>query len=208
MTNKREIAGFTLIEMVVVALLLGILSMGAYSLFLMKVDTKRETEVNLRKQRQAEALIDEIARRVRMGTFVLGPDDDRSNPASFIEVDPDNDSGFTEIPRKEIIIHGENINGNDSVMVRFRIERIPGTDIGEVVMCSGTAAVTGSGCNQRFIVGGAPVQVVYDDSWFGLWHGRVQVNIALTLRTTARNGDVFTLAVQRGAFRCRNRWID
>jgi prepilin-type N-terminal cleavage/methylation domain-containing protein len=180
-SNESSKAGFTLIEVIVVGVLMSALVLGAFPVFMMYKDTTRETKMNLKMQRQAEALVDEIARRVRHATFV------GQNDSELRDLLP-NDNVNLSIPSpvKEIIIDNRIDNTRRLTDLRFTLA-------GGVLFNDST-----------FMVGGREVLVDHNQSSFELHSNRKQVSINMVLRAKASNGQEFTLSIQRGAFRCRN----
>jgi type II secretory pathway pseudopilin PulG len=203
-SNKSSKAGFTLIEVIIVGVLMSALVLGAFPVFMMYKDTTRETKMNLKMQRQAEALVDEIARRVRAAMFVIQnaaeefmlPEGDceggvetslncefRVTEETVYDEDPDD---ITRV--KQIIIH--DVANNETSVFQFRQD------------AAGVATVLLNGT--PFMVGGREVLVDYARSNFELRGDRRQVRINMVLRAVASNGREFTLSIQRGTFRCRN----
>ncbi|MDR2577811.1 MAG: prepilin-type N-terminal cleavage/methylation domain-containing protein [Chitinispirillales bacterium] len=198
MIDKSTQRGFTLIEVVIVALLMAILALGAFALFNMYMNTTRETTAHLRMQRQAEALVDEVARRVRRAAYVF---QEGENPIGLGDADDEvTGGGFVDAELEAEAVNEIIIRDSDNVtQARFRIHDTPSAGVGVIQISEGETTNW-----TNFTVDGTPIFVNSSDSWFGLWFGRKQVRIDMTLRTVASNGEVFTLNVQRGAFRCRN----
>jgi len=199
--------GFTLVETVVVAALIGIFAMGAFTLFNMYVSAQDETSAMLRLQRQADGLTDEIGRRVRgagaeSAGFVLGGKESLSDLFRGDNGTPYDGGDSVTAGRVDTIVIRDSVN----VSVSFRINGINDT-VGVVQIREGAA---GNGWSD-FMVDGSRIEVVTGTaggagkaSWFGLWHGRKRVSINMVLRAAARGGKALTLNVQRGTFVCRN----
>ena len=184
MINKTAQKGFTLVEVVVVGVLLSVLALGAFSLFNMYVNETRKSATHLKMQRQAEALVDEIARRVRNGKWVLRPGE---TPA-----------GFTESVAQALEDAYE--AGVDDFTQEFVIWNVDGTTY-SFLIDDGIVRVSDNGAeSENFTIDGTPI-VVAPESHFELWLGRKQVRIDVRLTSDDEN---ISLTVQRGAFRCRN----
>ena len=185
MIYKSTEKGFTLIEVIVTAVLTSVLALGAYSLFNMYIGSTSETMANLKMQRQSEALIDEIAYRARVGAFVL---QNGENVLGFAGV-------FDDAFNNPVGTTGPIAVRDNSNNTLFSFEF--GSD-GIVRMGEGNAALT------PFTVGGDTVRVDIAKSRFELGTGRRQVRVDMVLKTTLHNNKSFTLNIQRGAFICRN----
>ncbi|MCL2688676.1 MAG: prepilin-type N-terminal cleavage/methylation domain-containing protein [Chitinispirillia bacterium] len=199
MRAEHARGGFTLVEVIVVVVLAAVLVMGGYAVFRMYTNTARETSANLRMQRQAEGLVEEIARRTRGAAFVFRAPETPVNIINFDDITIFNGGNSTDSRVNEIAIHDGNM-----VTHRFRFN-----DVGNNIGVAQVDDMTGTGW-RNFTIGGDPadansqVRVILDESWFGIWWGRGQVDIKMKLKTVANNGNLFTLDIQRGAFRCRN----
>ena len=199
--------GFTLVEAVVVAALIGIFAMGAFTLFNMYAGAQDETAAMLKLQRQADGLTDEIGRRVRgagaeSAGFVLGGKESLSDLFKGDNGAPYDGGDSVAAGRVDTIVIRDSVN----VLAGFRIIGINDT-AGVVQIREGAA---GNGWSD-FMVDGSRIEVVTGTaggagkaSWFGLWHGRKRVSINMVLRTATRGGKAITLNVQRGTFVCRN----
>jgi len=201
-THKSTERGFTLVEVIVVGVLLAILALGAFTLFMMYVNTTRETEVNLRMQRQADALLDEISRRVRNASFVFKDNSPNEHPSKF-NVCTSADGSIIECDDESwepiVVVDGEedgslgseifisNIHGDH--LSRFGFSN----DAGGIVLMDG----------EPFMIGGDTVKIEFDKSTFEVRNDRRQVRINVMIRANVRNSD-YTLNIQRGVFRCRN----
>jgi len=183
---KKNVEGFTLVEVLVVCILMMVLAMGAYSLFNMYLMTSRETAANMRMQRQIEALMDDIGRLVRGANFILPPG---GVPVGFNPAVP-NPAGAIRPQQIEFFIHGNpnpiggfQFNANGDGIVRHLVDgqyvpyRIDGGDL--------TLSTT---VNNFFEI---------EDNW-------AQLSVDITLETTAPRGQpAFNLTVERGVFQCK-----
>lgn len=179
--------GFTLIEVIVVAVLLSVLAMGGFALFNMYANSARETSMYMKLQRQAEGLTDEITRRAREAAYVVaaGALPPASSGTSDDDYYDDDDEG-NAIPVKRIDIL------NDSAVVSsFWFE-------------NGVMWEQRGGDEREFTIDGAPIAVDVENSNFYLWPGRKQFRMNITLNAVANNGVPYSLNIQKGAFRCRN----
>jgi len=196
MINKSTKSGFTLVEAVVVGVLISVLALGAFSLFSMYTKSQSETAANLRLQRWAETLTDEISREVRNSAFVSVraddplPDAANEDDNTFFETtfNEEDDEGNVIAVIKQIFIR----DTAGVVLSHFQF-RDDGNNVGTVLKDG-----------VPFTLGDIPVQVVFGSSNFELRVDCRQVRINMKLRTASNNDDTFTLNVQRGVFRCRN----
>ena len=217
-TNKTAKRGFTLVEVIVVGVLLSILAIGAFTLLIMYTDATRETKVNLKMQSQAEALVDEIARSVRVSSFVFMTAAER---ASDFMCDDNNQTvcqdgefqsqmiiGWKEDDEGNLVLDAD---GNEipiiaairEIFIRDNqnqlIAKFKFSDAGIVLM-----GVEEGVDPEPFIFAGDTVKVDPDAAFFELRNNRRHLRVNMRLRAAANNGEEFTLNIQRGVFRCRN----
>lgn len=174
--------GFTLVEVIVVAILLSILALGAFSLYMMYSNETRVATANMKMQRQTEGLMDELTRRVREGTRVLAAS---GAACSTVTLGGNLDTIFCRTD--SITIEGDTLYafGFSSDTVKTRKFNSVGTTFN----------------GGSFIVGDH-ILVNKDSSAFivtGLY--RLETDISLK---TMSGKDTFNLRVNRGAFQCRN----
>ena len=86
--TKTNNKGFTLVEVIVVAVLLALLAVGLYSFFNLYLRETREATNYLKMQRQAEAFMDDVSREVRRSNRVMqmNPPDNPENSDTWTVV--------------------------------------------------------------------------------------------------------------------------
>jgi len=226
--KKNREQGYTLVEVIVVAVLMLVLALGLYTLFNMYTTTTRETSANLRMQRQSEAMMDEIGRRVRESVLILALDEDPL--VTGINDLPTNLELITLIPNAAnrnvdgfILFVEEVVNvplvGDQLRWVRrggFRLQNVGvAPNIRTVVrqwQCQNPA-----GCpsptdndwnNANFSIDGRDIEMeglAPLNNFFTLSAERMQILADVTLRWPRGpvGGGFFNLDVEGGTFRCR-----
>ncbi|MDR3012070.1 MAG: type II secretion system GspH family protein [Chitinispirillales bacterium] len=198
--KKTNNKGITLVEVIVVALLMSILAIGAFSIFMMYMDSLRETTARLKLQRQSEAILDELAFRTRDATLVL-----RIEPATVSDIPPSPPvaafPGNAAFPNPVVQVTGiemrDNVDNNNNVLYSFRLRAVANSPFSIVEVDS-----AGGGNWTEFRIDENDIQVVTAGSFFEVSNNRKQVRATLTLGTEINNREYF-LPVQ-GAVRCRN----
>jgi prepilin-type N-terminal cleavage/methylation domain-containing protein len=199
MTDRSNKKGFTLIEVVIVGVLVAVFALGGFSLFMMYTNAKRETAAYLKMQWYADALMDEIARRVRTSSFVLKTETETPPGVQAI----DENGGFVTTDTTFVVIEGEDPVPHKRLFVRGdgSFSKIEFTTDGRVRFNDTT-----------FVVGGRDVRIDFDASGFRIREDRKQVRVNFIVKAVSDNGEPMlvsdgtplTLNIQRGVFRCRN----
>ncbi|MCL2220465.1 MAG: type II secretion system GspH family protein [Chitinispirillia bacterium] len=217
MRDKSTERGFTLIEVIVVAVLISVLALGAFSLFGMYTNSARETAARLRLQRQAEALTGEFSRYVRDGAVVVQAMEnasgyllDANGGLVLSSQDPVEAPDFKNYaavkPPDPVIIR----DGSNNILAAFNFDAN-----GVVRMAKGAAPpspMLPPTPWPAFEVGGEQIFVDAGNSKFELEPKRKLVRINMTLRAVdakgtpvlKSSGQPLTQNIQIGAFKCRN----
>ncbi|MDR2577924.1 MAG: type II secretion system GspH family protein [Chitinispirillales bacterium] len=183
--NKK---GFTLIEVIVVAVLLAILALGVFALFMMYTESSRETTAFMRMQRISDAFVEEIGRRVRESSCIY-PDFFAAGDFPGCALDEELDMLETE----RIVL----FNANGNVLNAYRFEN---GIIEEFVNAEW----------RPFTIDGRVIQLCNEDGpghnhnnifTIGTWRNRLDV-VNVTFREVI-NGNAFHLTFEGGVFRCR-----
>jgi len=193
--NKRSDKGFTLVEVVVTAVLLSLLALGAFSMYMMYANETRATAANLKMQRQSEGFMDELSRKVREAEIIyaFGETALPSDPSDEV----DEVKAITVI---ENIINYSNVSGVPSTItekkVSYRFGEIDGKGILET---------WGPDDNdwKPFTIDGDTIWVRLADSKFLLDDDRRYVGVEMALTRKINSGEEFSLTIQRGIFKCR-----
>jgi prepilin-type N-terminal cleavage/methylation domain-containing protein len=186
--------GFTLVEVIVVAILLSILALGAFSLFMMYSNSARETTALLRLQRQSEALLDEIGRRVRESNFIF---EDGLDTSAFFSQPIGADT--TSVNEFYLFVRNDTTDTKDRIG-GFRFEN----GINGIVMQYDNVW-------KAFAIDNGPLTLSDVDAdgksvsnTFKLNEKRQQVEVSFTLKTEPVQGlGIYYLTVERGFFTCR-----
>jgi len=197
--KKNTKKGFTLVEVIVVALLMVVFALGAFSLFNMYSQASRRTAANLKMQRQSEALMDEISRRTREANRIWALDANR-DPFDLVSGNPsDNVNGIIMIDDDNTLMSAFWFPAGNGNVQWWRCEQ-PG----------------GSGCQPPgindwidFSIDGTPLELaLLNDAGtavnniFELAADRQQISVNITLQTPIPRGNV-SLTAERGTFQCR-----
>jgi prepilin-type N-terminal cleavage/methylation domain-containing protein len=172
----KDTRGFTLVEALVTAIILGIISVIAVTVFTMHNNQLRESSAMAKMQRQYENIIDQIALDVRWSNRVLGGSET-----------------FSQVP---VSLPPANVN-------IIKIYDNNGTIIGEYSVAGNTFQESVGGVLQDFEAGGGAVEIYPANSSFSLVPYRTSVDITLRLKTTT-GGNTYYLPSRKDGFSCRN----
>ncbi|MDR0305836.1 MAG: prepilin-type N-terminal cleavage/methylation domain-containing protein [Chitinispirillales bacterium] len=182
--NKLNKKGFTLVEVVITAVLLSVLVLGGYALFMMYLRSQAETVAHLKMQRQCEALMDEISRSARGSNLIL-------NGNSAIV--------FTLGTNPNIFTDTEHRNTNSILMYDVENANVTGFRFN-----NGIVETTDDGAiwTPFTIVGDTLFLNEEQPSGFLLNRSVASIVVTVSLMTVS-GGNTYTLTVERGAFRCK-----
>jgi prepilin-type N-terminal cleavage/methylation domain-containing protein len=184
--KNRYAHGFTLVETLVTAIIMGIIVVIAVTVFTMHNNQLRESIAMEKLQRQYENIIDQIALHVRNGNRVLDTSD--PVPASFNQYPTPQ---LLNSNSKKIFIY----NGNGVVIGGYFL--LPGSPgfFQELDIATNTWI--------NFEAGGGWVEIDETNCSFSLPALRSSVEISLRLETTMA-GKTYYLPPRKDGFTCRN----
>jgi len=174
--------GMTLIEVIIAGAISVIIAGIGFSLFIMYMGETRESSANQKMQRQAETVMETIARTVRNSSLILAPDD--VSPTVFI---CDTTAGATKKTCQEIRMYlGTTLQGGFRVS-SGKLQELDFPDDPDTW--------------KEFEAGGGTV-ILDTSSSFTMSTCRNRLEIDLTFKTFAK--DTFYLYTRKGLFLCRN----
>ncbi|MCL2182931.1 MAG: prepilin-type N-terminal cleavage/methylation domain-containing protein [Chitinispirillia bacterium] len=188
MTNKPANRGFTLVEVIVAAVLLMALAFGAYSFFMLYIRETRDASVQFKMQRQAEAFMDDVARQVRSSYRVVSSRADYADSVNWAAV-----TSGGALPNSLFCF-----NDSNTVLRGFRFVASGNTGIIQ-------DTIRGVAGWRNFTIDGDSITLarVNGLNFFGFNAARTQTNVNMTLRRITASRDTFDLRFTRGDFRCR-----